>query len=166
MELVSPCAVGALDGAVEFGGSRRQDVEREVFVGAGLLELGHELGAAVDLDGFDGVGHLEENLVEKAGGVPGGGLFAGSGDGPFGEGIVGVEVLDGHAGQRMDRKRVDLDDVAGLFEYEVLGLADGVRAFCRQYGRAGQKPARALLVIRASTTRTSEGSSFRAIGFV
>jgi len=116
VELVSPCAVAALDGAVELWGSGRQDVEGQVFVGAGLFELGHELQAAVDLDGFDGVGHLEEDLVEEAGGVPGGGLFARSGDGLFGEGIVGVEVLDGHAGQRIDREGVDLDDVAGLFE--------------------------------------------------
>ena len=55
VELVSPCAVAALDGAVELWRSGRQDVEGQVFVGAGLFELGLELGAAVDLDGFDGL---------------------------------------------------------------------------------------------------------------
>ena len=126
VELVSPCAVAALDGAVESGRSGRQDIERQVAFGAGLFELGHELRAAVDLDGFDGVGHLVEDLIEEGGGVAGGGLFAGSGDGPFGAWVIGVELFDGHAGPRMDREGVDLDDVAGLFEGDVAGLADGV----------------------------------------
>ena len=35
-------------------------------------------------------------------------------------------MLDGDAGQRIDREGVDLDDVAGLFEGDALGFADGV----------------------------------------
>ena len=116
VKLVSPGAITALDRSVELWRAGRQDIKGQLFVCAGLFELGHELGSAVDLDRFDRVGHLKENLVEKAGGVFCGGLFARSGDGPFGEWVVGVEVLDGHAGQRIDRQGVDLDDVAGLFE--------------------------------------------------
>ena len=42
VELVSPSSVAALDGAVELWRSRRQEVEGQVLIGAGLLELGHE----------------------------------------------------------------------------------------------------------------------------
>ena len=126
VELVAPGSVTALDGSIELWRPRREDVEGQVLVGAGLLELGHELGASVDLDGFDGIGHLHEDGVEELGGVFCGGPCAGPGDGPFGERIVGVEVLDGDAGQRIDREGVDLDDVAGLFEGDALGFADGV----------------------------------------
>ena len=80
------------------------------------------------LNGFDGIGHLFEDRVEELGGVFCSGLFARPGDGPFGEGIVGVEMLDGDAGQRIDREGVDLDDVAGLFEGNALGFSDGVGA--------------------------------------
>jgi hypothetical protein len=94
---------------LSFGDRGGQEIEGEVFGGAGLLELGHELGASVDLNGFDGIGHLFEDSVEEIGCVFGGGPFAGPGDGPFGEGIVGVEMLDGDARQRIDREGVDLD---------------------------------------------------------
>ena len=46
-------AVAALDGAVELRSLGRQHVEGEALVGAGLFEVGHELGAAVDLDACD-----------------------------------------------------------------------------------------------------------------
>ena len=104
VELVAPGSVTALDGSIELWRPRREDVEGQVLVGAGLLELGHELGASVDLDGFDGIGHLHEDGVEELGGGFCGGPCAGPGDGPFGERIVGVEVLDGDAGQRIDRE--------------------------------------------------------------
>jgi hypothetical protein len=128
IELIAPGSIAALDGSIELWRPRREDVEGQVPVGAGLLELGHELGASVDLDGFDGIGHLLEDGVEELGGVFGGGPSAWPGDGPLGERIVGIEMLDGDAGQRIDREGVDLNDVAGLFEGDGLGFSDGVRA--------------------------------------
>src|SRR6201997_2409288 len=129
IELIAPGSIAAFDGPIELWRTRRKEVEGQVLVGAGQLELGHELGASIDLDGFDGNGHLPEDGVEELGGVFGGGPFARLGDGPFGDRIVGVEMLDGDAGQRIDRQGVDLDDVAGLFEGDGLGFSDGVGTF-------------------------------------
>lgn len=68
VEFVAPGAVGAFDAAVEHGRPGRQDVELEALGLAGVLELGHELGAAIDLDGADREGQFGEQLVEEAGG--------------------------------------------------------------------------------------------------
>src|SRR5690606_2164904 len=73
VELVSPGAIASRDGAVELGRARRQDKEGDGLCGARLLELGHELGAAVDLYGFDGPWHFGNDLVEEVGGIAGGG---------------------------------------------------------------------------------------------
>ena len=78
---VSPDAVAALDGAVELWRSGREDVKRNLGVGAGLLEFGHELASAVDLDGPDG--HLGAHALKELGSVLGGGARIGLGDGPF-----------------------------------------------------------------------------------
>src|SRR5215207_1320274 len=77
IELVSPGAVAAFDGAVELGRSRRQDIESEVLFGAGLFEFGHELGSAIDLDRLHREGHLGDELVEEDGGGLGGGAVEG-----------------------------------------------------------------------------------------
>ena len=53
-ELGACGGVAALDAAVEFEGPWRQDEEWEVDVTAGGVEIGHEFGAAVDLDEFAG----------------------------------------------------------------------------------------------------------------
>ena len=45
VELIAPSPVAALDGSIELWRSGREDVEGRVFVGAGLLEFGHELGS-------------------------------------------------------------------------------------------------------------------------
>jgi len=50
VELVAPGSIATLDSSVELWRSGGQDVEGQVLVGAGLLELGHELGAAVDFE--------------------------------------------------------------------------------------------------------------------
>ncbi len=50
-------AVGALDAAVPPGPPGRRHVEGDFQRLAGALEVGHELAAAVDLDGLDGEGH-------------------------------------------------------------------------------------------------------------
>ena len=83
VELVSPDAVAALDGAVELWRSGREDVKRDFGVGAGLFEFGHELASAVDLDGPDGIGHLGAHALKELGSVLGGGARIGLGDGPF-----------------------------------------------------------------------------------
>ena len=93
VELVSPGAIASLDGAVELRRVRRQDVEWDGLCGARLLELGHELGAAVDLYGFDGPRHFGGDLVEEVGGIAGGGVAIGLGHGPLGIGVVSVEML-------------------------------------------------------------------------
>src|SRR3984957_17091090 len=53
VELVAPGSIATLAGSVELWRSGGQDVEGQVLVGAGLLELGHELGGAVHNSGFD-----------------------------------------------------------------------------------------------------------------
>lgn len=102
VELVSPCAIAAFDRSVELGRSGRQDVAGEALVLGGLLELGHELGAAVDLNGLDGKQLIGGDLVEEAGGGLGGDAFRR----PFGDRIVGGEVSD-----RLGLGQVDVDGV-------------------------------------------------------
>ena len=53
VEVFSECSVGSLDASVVFWACGGQDEERYVELLAGLFELPHELGSAVDLDGFD-----------------------------------------------------------------------------------------------------------------
>jgi len=66
-------AIGALDGAVEFGRARRQDEQMEAALLAGLFELGGKLGAAVDLHGADRKGHaVLQGIEELSGGLSGG----------------------------------------------------------------------------------------------
>src|SRR3970282_1235170 len=60
--LVGP--LGTLDVAVELGGARWKDKEFDAALAAGVLELGHELGAAVDLDRSDREGHALEDRIQ------------------------------------------------------------------------------------------------------
>ena len=53
VELFSKCSVSALDASVVLWSGWREDEEIDVELGAGVLEVSHELGSAVDLDGFD-----------------------------------------------------------------------------------------------------------------
>ena len=113
IELVAPGALQALDAAVELGRARRQDVERDALLLAGGLELGHELRAAVDLDGGELEGQLGDELVEEAGGGGGGGAMRGHGDAPAREPVDGGELLDALAAGEAQRQRVDLHRLAG-----------------------------------------------------
>ncbi len=128
VEFVSPGAVAAFDGSVELGSFGREFVEDQALVGAGLFELGLELGAAVDLDGLHREGHFGQHLVEEQAGGSGGGAVGGLGDGPFGDRIVGGEVFDGLARRDVDEDGVDLDHAAGGVGLEPLGQAHGVFA--------------------------------------
>lgn len=65
VELVSPGAVTAFDGAVELGRLGQQDEELDGPFLAGFLELGHELRSAIDLDGIDLEGHVAHQLVRN-----------------------------------------------------------------------------------------------------
>ena len=110
-EFGSGGVVGALDAAVEPGGSWREDEERAPEVAAGGFELGHELGAAVDLDGPDPWVLVEQRFEELAG-VAGGGAGEDEAEHEPGGRASGSECLecvsaagDGHV--------VDLDEFAG-----------------------------------------------------
>ena len=85
VEFVAPGAVATFDGAVEFGGTRRQHVELDVALLAGGFKFGHELGAAVDLDGLDGERHFGLKLGEEESRGFGGGAVSRLGNGPFGD---------------------------------------------------------------------------------
>ncbi len=88
--------VGALDAAVEPGGSWREDEERAPEVAAGGFELGHELGAAVDLDGLD-PRVLVEQRFEEPPGVAGGEVAAPLRRGASAEEGAGPRVSGRHA---------------------------------------------------------------------
>lgn len=72
----------------------RPDVEPEGAFFAFGFEFGHELGAAVDLDGFDLEVHLGLQLVEEQRSCGSGGAAIGFGDGPFGDRAIGGELPD------------------------------------------------------------------------
>ena len=65
VEFVSPGELGAFDAAVEVGTFWRQDHELEAVFLAMILEDGHELGSAVDLDAFDLERSGGDELVEQ-----------------------------------------------------------------------------------------------------
>src|SRR5437763_2966571 len=77
VELVAPRAVAALHRAVELGAPWRQEEELDGVLLAGVLELGHELRAAVNLNGVDLEGHVGKELVEEYGGRGCGGTGVG-----------------------------------------------------------------------------------------
>src|SRR5690606_24899280 len=129
IELITPGAVAALDGAVELGAFGGQDVEGDGALSAGVLELGHELGSAVHLDSVDLEGHVGDELVEEGCGGGGGGSGIGLGDGPLGDGVVGGEVLEVLAGGQGDGEGVELDDLAGARSFGGLGQALSEAAF-------------------------------------
>jgi hypothetical protein len=90
VELVPPCAIAAFDGSIHLWASGRENIEGDTSFLAGGLELGHELASAVDLDGL----HRERHVVEEACGGLCGCTVEGFADGPFGDRVIGGEVLD------------------------------------------------------------------------
>jgi hypothetical protein len=95
VELVSPYALGALDTAIELRGFGRQHEERDALVFAGLLELGHEFGTAIDLDGFQRDGECGAPIVEGRSPAVAAEGFGGR---ETGDRIVGGELVDGLVG--------------------------------------------------------------------
>ena len=65
VELVAPRAVAALHGAIDLGALGREQVELDGALPTGVLELGHELRSAVDLDGVDLEGISLTSLSRK-----------------------------------------------------------------------------------------------------
>src|SRR3990172_9489583 len=67
VELLLVGPLGTLDVAVELGSAGRKDEEFDAALAAGVFELGHELGAAVDLDRSDREGYALEDRIQEAG---------------------------------------------------------------------------------------------------
>ena len=65
LELLGMGAVGALDGAVEFGRTRGKHKQMQAALLAGEFELGGEFGAAIDLHRPDGKGHAVLQGIEE-----------------------------------------------------------------------------------------------------
>src|SRR4030066_1612035 len=65
VELLLVGALGTLDVAVELRGAGWKDEEFDAALAAGVLELGHELGAAVDLDRSDREGQALEDRIQE-----------------------------------------------------------------------------------------------------
>ena len=112
-ELDAGAVVGSFDAAIELRSSGRQDKLRDVELLASLLELGPELGAAVDLDGMEGEGQVLDHGLQETLGVTGGGagidtchhVLADRGDGPE---LLEMRAVEGY------RQVIDLDELAGL----------------------------------------------------
>ena len=127
VELVAPSPVVALDMSVGLGRSGRQLEELDVAPLTLALEGGLELGAAIELDGGDGEGHVGLQLVEEALGVVSRGAPVGSGTGPLGHRIAGGELFDGGApGTGREGESIDLDDLAGPRGSAALGQSPGM----------------------------------------
>jgi len=100
IELLGVGAIGAFDGAVEFGRTWRQDEEVEAALLAGLFELGGELRAAIDLEGTDRKRHTVLQSVEELGGGLSGG--ASVQHIPAGNNIASGERFEDYAGEGTD----------------------------------------------------------------
>ena len=130
VELVSPCAVVALDMSVEFGGSGREFEEVDASALAFAFEVGFELGAAIDLDGLDGEGHGFLEFVEEAFGVVSGCASPGLRACPPGYGVVCGELLNGGSSCGPgDGEGVELDGFSGPGGFAPCGQPSGAGAF-------------------------------------
>ena len=92
---------------------------------AGLFVVGHELAAAVDLDGGEGVGQIGLDGGQEAFGVMGRGTGVGSGDELFADGRDGLELLEVSA-VAVQGQVVDLHQFPGSLGALVVSPALGV----------------------------------------
>jgi len=92
----------------------------------GLLELGGELRAAIDLQSADGEGHAVLQGVEELGGSEGGGTGVSLNHIPARDHVASRELFEDHAGQRAHVEGIDLDQIARPRNRVLLGFADGI----------------------------------------
>jgi hypothetical protein len=128
VELFGVGALGAFDGAIEFGGAGRQGEQANATLLTGQLELGGELGAAVDLDGAARNRHTRLHGVQEARSRPGGGAVGHFEDIPARDHIAGREMRAHGAGQWPHIEGVELNAIAGLLRLILAGFAPGIGA--------------------------------------
>ena len=141
IELLGVGAVGAFHGTVEFGRTRREHEQVQAALLAGLLELGGELTAAIDLQGANGEGHAVLQGIEKLGGGLAGGAGVGLDHVPARNHVASGELLEDHAGQGAHVEGVDLDQIAGAGHRVLLGFTHGIRASAQSAAAAGHAAA-------------------------
>lgn len=105
IELIGVGVLGAFDVALEVGRARRQHEDPQGSLLAGLLKLGGELAAAVDLRGSMGKGMRSINVSRNRMAAAAVGLA----DVPAGDDVAGGEVSADLAGHGADFQGVDLD---------------------------------------------------------
>jgi hypothetical protein len=126
VELLGVGAVGALDGAVEFGRTGRKHEQMEATLLAGEFKLGGELGTAIDLHGADGEGHAVLQRVEELSRGLGGGAGVGLNHVPAGDHVTGGELFEDDAGYGTHVQGIDFDQIAGAGDRVLFGFAHGV----------------------------------------
>ena len=176
-ELDAGGVVGAFDVAVELGSFRGQHEERDFQFFAGLLEVGAELAAAVDLGGDERERELRADGFEEAFGVAGGGAAEDLDDHLLADGGDGLELLQSLA-VAGGGQVVDLNEFAGLFGLLPPGQAPGVAVEAprllifvrpRQNAQGWMRPRRTPLArirptvdsLRSMSSRSSRTRSFR-----
>lgn len=128
VELFAVGALGAFDVAVELRGAWWQDEEADAAFLAGGLELGHELGATVDLNSFHGKGHALHDRIQEAGRGVSRGAAMYLQDLPTAEDVASSEMFEAETGVENDVSGIYLDDVTWGTGQVVLGLAHPVGA--------------------------------------
>ncbi|MGO9235762.1 MAG: hypothetical protein ACLP4V_17460 [Methylocella sp.] len=103
--------MSAFNAVIEVWALGRQDEQLEASRLAFVLEHGFELAVAIDLNAADGERRFGDELVEEGFGARRAGLQGDAADRPFGDRVVGREVLDRLVGADVDEQRVDLDEL-------------------------------------------------------
>ena len=106
--------MGALDGAIQLRGARRQDEQPPGAMLVGLLEFSGELAAAIDLHGSDGERHPLLEAVEELRGGSSARARVSLQHVPARDDIARGEAFPDYGGQRSHIERIDLDEIIGL----------------------------------------------------
>jgi hypothetical protein len=141
IELVPSGRLGALDAAVEVGPLGWQHKELQPPSLAFSLEDRFELAAAIDLNAADGERRFNQELVEQRFAAGCARLCADAADGPFGDRVIGGEVLDRLVGPDVDEECVDLDEFARGLGLAPLGQAASVTLLGGEADALGRGPA-------------------------
>jgi len=154
IELVTVGAIGPLDSSVELWAPGREDEQLDVSIFTSLLEFGHELAAAVDLDGADGKRHPFLQHIQGLGRGVSGGAFVKIEHVPTADDVVGGEVFEDFSRQWMDLHGVQLDEVAWELDLVVPGLTDGV--WTRVRPEASDLPTKRRFMERSASFERAE----------